>query len=169
MDGRTATKRNIDIISAIEKDALDSRSLWARIGDKIAVRAGQMWFIALHAIGFTGWIGFNLLEGPGNKAFDPYPFPLLNLIVALEAVFLSLFILMSQNRSNLQADQRNHLELQINLLAEQENTKMLQMLQALCAHHGLGISRDPEIKDLVKRTEPQAVLDELKSNLPQPE
>jgi uncharacterized membrane protein len=169
MDSRTATKRNIDIISGIEKDALDRRSLWARVGDKIAIRAGQMWFIALHAIWFTGWVWFNLLEGPGHKAFDPYPFSLLNLIVALEAVFLSLFILMSQNRSSLQAEQRNHLELQINLLAEQEITKMLQMLQALCVHHGLGIGRDPEVKELVQRTEPQAVLDELKSNLPQPE
>jgi uncharacterized membrane protein len=67
------------------------------------------------------------------------------MVVSLESIFPSLFILMSQNRSGLQADQRNHLDLQINLLSEDENTKMLQMLQALCEHHKLAIGSDPEI------------------------
>jgi len=101
-----------------------------------------------------------------GKPFDPFPYQFLTLVVSLESIFLSLFILMSQNRSTNQADQRNHLDLQINLLAEHENTKMLQMLQALCAHHGLAISSDPEIVQLAKRTEPQQVLEELKDNLP---
>ena len=88
------------------------------------------------------------------------------MIVSLESIFLSLFILMSQNRSGLQADQRNHLDLQINLLAEEENTKMLQMLQALCEHHKLSIANDPEIRAMGKRTEIHEVLTELKDNLP---
>ena len=70
--------------------------------------------------------------------------PLPAFVVSLESIFLSLFILISQNRSNLQADQRNHLDLQINLLSEEENTKMLQMLQAICEHHKLAIGKDPE-------------------------
>jgi uncharacterized membrane protein len=166
MDGRSTTQRNVEAISAMERDALDQRSLWARIGDTIAIRAGQMWFIAVHAIFFTGWIWTNLKAHP---PFDPFPFPLLSLVVALEAIFLSLFILMSQNRSSMQAEQRNHLDLQINLLAEHENTKMLQMLHALCVHHGLVIHKDPEIAELKVRTEPQEVLEQLKSTLPQQE
>jgi|SRR5579862_1104077 len=102
----------------------------------------------------------------GRVPFDPYPFALLTMIVSLESIFLSLFILMSQNRATLQADQRNHLDLQINLLSEHENTKMLQMLQAICAHHGLAISTDSEIAELVRRTEPKPVLEELRENLP---
>ena len=91
------------------------------------------------------------------------------MIVSLEAIFLSLFILMSQNRTGLQAEQRNHLDLQINLLAEDENTKMLQMLQAICEHHKLAIGNDPEIKAMAKRTEVKQVLSELQDNLPAPE
>lgn len=166
MDRRSTTQRNVEAISAMEREALEKRSLWARIGDGIAIRAGQMWFIALHAVFFAGWIWTNLKVHP---PFDPFPFPLLTLVVALEAIFLSLFILMSQNRSNIQAEQRNHLDLQINLLAEHENTKMLQMLHTLCAHQGLVIDKDPEIEELKARTEPQEVLEQLKSNLPQPE
>jgi uncharacterized membrane protein len=73
---------------------------------------------------------------------------------------------MSQNRNGLQADQRNHLDLQVNLLSEEENTKMILMLQALCKHHSLSIADDPEIAALAKRTNLQEVVDDLKRNLP---
>lgn len=88
------------------------------------------------------------------------------MIVSLESIFLSLFILMSQNRSSFQADQRDHLDLQINLLSEDENTKMLQMLQTLCEYHKLPIAGDPEIRAMAIRTEIKDVLSELKDNLP---
>jgi uncharacterized membrane protein len=88
------------------------------------------------------------------------------MIVSLESIFLSLFIMMSQNRSGLQADHRNHLDLQINLLSEHENTKMMQMLQALCEYHQLPIGKDVEITDLARRTELLEVLEDLKQNLP---
>jgi uncharacterized membrane protein len=147
----------------MEARALARRSLSARIGDTIATEAGKMWFILFHAVWFGVWLALN--RNP-KGAFDPFPFPLLTMIVSLESIFLSLFILMSENRSNLQADQRNHLDLQINLLSEDENTKMLQMLQALCAHHKLPIANDPEIQAMAKRTEVGDVLSELKQGLP---
>jgi uncharacterized membrane protein len=124
-----------------------------------------MWFIALHMVWFGVWLGFNV-RPRGKTTFDPFPFALLTMIVSLESIFLSLFILMSQNRSGLQADQRNHLDLQINLLSEDENTKMLQMLQALCEHHKLAIAADAEIQAMTKRTEIREVLSELENNLP---
>ena len=65
------------------------------------------------------------------------------------------------------ADRRNHLDLQINLLAEDENTKMLQMLQALCKHHNLSIGKDPEVVAMAERTEVRDVLTELEKNLPE--
>jgi uncharacterized membrane protein len=91
---------------------------------------------------------------------------LLTLVTSLEAIFLSLFILTSQNRANTQADQRSHLDLQINLLAKAEATASLKMLQALCAHHGLKIAHDPELKPLVQRTEPKTLVRELQTQLP---
>ena len=124
-----------------------------------------MWFIVLHFVWFAIWLFLNL-KAKGNSTFDPFPFSFLTMIVSLESIFLSLFILMSQNRSGMQADQRNHLDLQINLLAEDENTKMLQMLQALCEYHKLPIANDPEIQVMARRTEIKEVMTQLKDNLP---
>ncbi|MDZ4802257.1 MAG: DUF1003 domain-containing protein [Bryobacteraceae bacterium] len=167
MHTASAIDENIREISAVEKAALDSRSPAARIGDLIAWQAGKMWFIATHVVWFTIWIVYNLRSG--KTAFDPFPFSLLTMIVSLEAIFLSLFILMSQNRSGLQADQRNQLDLQINLLSEVENTKMIQMLQALCKHHQLPVAQDPEIEALALRTNLKQILESLRENLPTPE
>jgi uncharacterized membrane protein len=129
---QTPTYRNVMEIAKIEQAALDRRSRAERLGDLIATGAGRMWFIVLHLVWFVLWIGLNAT----TDGFDPFPFSFLTVLVSLESIFLSLFILMSQNRSARQADQRSHLDLQINLLSEHENTKMLQMRQALCATTG---------------------------------
>ena len=157
--------RNIAAICELEKKALAHRSLSARIGEVIATHAGRMSFIACHVAWFVAWIVLNL-RTRGRFSFDPFPFSFLTLIVSLESIFLSLFILMSQNRSAIQAEQRNHLDLQINLLSEDENTKMLQMLQALCEHHKLAIADDAEIQAMTKRTEVKEVISELNEGLP---
>jgi len=157
--------RNIAAICELEKKALARRSLSARIGDVIAAHAGRMWFIALHLVWFVTWIILNI-KPHGRFTFDPFPFSFLTLIVSLESIFLSLFILMSQNRSGVQAEQRNHLDLQINLLSEDENTKMLQMLRALCEHHKLAIADDSEIIAMTTRTEVKDVMSEIKDGLP---
>ena len=81
-------------------------------------------------------------------------------------MFLSLFILMSQNRASRREDARAHLDLQINLLAERENTLMLQMLQALCAERNLEIARHPELEFLTRPTDPKRVAEDLAANLP---
>ena len=146
----STTRRNIEAICELENAELASRSLSARVGDLIATEAGKMWFIVLHIVWFAAWMTLNL---KGSRfVFDPYPYSLLTMVVSLESIFLSLFILMSQNRTGLAADRRNHLDLQINLLAEDENTKILQMLQALCELHKLPIAADPEIMAMAKRT-----------------
>jgi uncharacterized membrane protein len=90
------------------------------------------------------------------------------MVVSLESIFLVLFLLMSQNRSSAQAEQRAHLDLQVNLLSEGENTKMLQMLQALCAHQGLAIARDPEVEKLAGQIDAADVIDEIKRHTVDP-
>ncbi len=110
MQTTSATSRNIRAICELEQKALARRSVSARIGDTIATQAGRMWFIILHMIWFAVWLALNI-KPHGKSTFDPFPFALLTMIVSLESIFLSLFILMSQNRSGLQADQRNHLGL----------------------------------------------------------
>ncbi|HLX42126.1 MAG TPA: DUF1003 domain-containing protein [Bryobacteraceae bacterium] len=165
MQDASTTRKNIRAISELEKAALADRSLSVHIGDLIAAEAGKMWFIIFHILWFAVWIGLNL-KGSAF-VFDPYPYSLLTMVVSLESIFLSLFILMSQNNSGLQADRRNHLDLQINLLAEDENTKILQMLRALCKYHNLPIGNDPEVAALAQRTQVEDVLTELKEHLPE--
>src|ERR1051326_8577852 len=112
MEPASPTYRNIATICELGKKALERRSVSAQIGDTIATQAGRMWFVIVHLIWFVAWIAFNI-HPKGKSTFDPFPFALLTMIVSLESIFLSLFILMSQNRSGRQADQRNHLDLQI--------------------------------------------------------
>ncbi len=165
MNKPSPTQRNIRAICELEKTALEKRSLSARVGDLIATEAGKMWFILFHVLWFVIWVALNL-KSPANSNFDPFPFSLLTMIVSLESIFLSLFILMSQNRTGRQQEERNHLDLQINLLAEDENTKMIHMLHALCEHNKLSIANDPEILLMMQRTEVNEVISDLKDNLP---
>jgi uncharacterized membrane protein len=81
---------------------------------------------------FTGWLVINTGHLFRFKPFDPYPFSFLTLVVSLEAIFLTVFVLMSQNRMARQADKRAHLDLQVDLLAEQELTVILYLLRAIC-------------------------------------
>lgn len=165
--GAPNTRRNVSAIIAMERAAIASRTTAERFSDAIASNAGRMWFVVAHAIWFSLWIIINTGKLPGITAFDPYPYQFLTLVVSLEAIFLALFILMSQNRANKQADSRSHLDLQINMLAEQESTKMLQMLQSLCEHHKLPIAKDPEVEVLKRPTQPADLAEQLKSSLPE--
>jgi uncharacterized membrane protein len=158
--------KNIETIMQIEQEFLRRRSRVDRISDMISRLAGSIGFVIAHVFGFTGWIVVNSGLVPGVIPFDPYPFSFLALTVAMEAVFLSTFVLMSQNRQNHQADHRAHLHLQIGLLAEQETTKILQMLQRVCDRLGLekGV-RDQELKEMVGETAVGVLAQELADNL----
>jgi uncharacterized membrane protein len=105
-----------------------------------------------------------------SRAFDPFPFTLLNLAVSLEAIFLSSFVLMTQNRMARQGDKRTHLDLQVNLLAEQELTTMLRMVYALCRQAGVHVDiRDEQVAELLKETDIQKLAVVLDKNLTQSE
>ena len=159
-------QRNIRAICELERLALERRSGPERLSDSIAYHAGRLWFILLHVVWFGVWILWSTGHLSSVPVFDPFPFAALTTIVSLEAIFLSLFILMSQNRTNRRADERAHLDLQVNLLAEHESTKMLQLLQALCAYHKLPEAYDTEVAELIKETEPAMLARELEKHLP---
>lgn len=161
-----ASSRNISAVSALEHAALAQRSAGERWADRVAATASKAWFAMLHVFLFARWMIVN--SGVSNGlVFDPFPFQLLTLVTSLEAIFLSLFILTSQNRAAAQGDQRNHLDLQINLLAEAESTAALKMLQAPCVHNGLSIAHDVEITRLLERTEPERLVQEIQKELPE--
>ena len=102
--------------------------------------------------------------------FDPFPFSLLNVLVSLEAIFLTSFVLMTQNRMTHQADKRAHLDLQVNLLAEQELTAILQMIYALCQQAGTCARvTDKRIEQLLKETDIVKLAVALEKELPSPQ
>lgn len=150
----------------MEKHALDRRSRTEKISDWIVSQGGRAWAVLAHGVWFGVWILWNVAAKPGPHRFDPFPFPALTTIVSLESIFLSLFILASQNRATHRADERAHLDLQVNLLAEREATKMLQLLRALCLHQGLDEASDAELKQLLQETEPASIARELERQLP---
>jgi uncharacterized membrane protein len=111
----------------------------------------------------------NTGEVSGVRPFDPYPFSLFAMIVAVEAVVLSSFILMRQNRMMRRGEHRDHLNLQVTLLAEKEITKVLQMVRAVCGKMGLeNIVADKEIRELSQNTSIESLSQTLEERLPGP-
>jgi uncharacterized membrane protein len=159
------TQRNIELIAQLETTAAAKRSTADRIADAITHFCGSVAFVYVHVVWFGGWMLWHFLPGlPQTVRIDPYPFQFLTFVVSLEAIFLSTFILISQNRQNRTAELRNHLDLQINLLSEQENSKMLAMLEALLRHHGL-VQPDPEVGSLEETTQPDILVQQIEQSL----
>lgn len=102
---------------------------WQRIADFIAAISANQWFVAFHVVWFGCWIGFNLVKGETGP--DPYPFGLLTMIVSLEAIFLSIFVLVSQNRSGEKDRIRADADYQVNLKAQHEIMQLHQKLDRL--------------------------------------
>jgi uncharacterized membrane protein len=141
---------NIRTMADLERQTLDHRTRIDRLTATVTRVAGSTPFIVLHAIWFLTWIVLNTIRA----GFDPYPYNLLNLVVALEAVFLTSVVLMTQNQMTRLADRRAHLDLQVNLLSEQELTAMLHMLHGLCTHAGVHVAiRDERVQQLLTETD----------------
>jgi uncharacterized membrane protein len=153
--------RNVDQIAKLEREQVHNRSLTERIAATITRAAGTATFALAHVAWFVGWIAVNAGLLRRVRPFDPFPFNLLTMIVSLEAIFLSIWILISQNHMSRQADRRAHLDLQVNLLAEQESTATLRLVRQLAAHLGLQVSESDD--SLVDETDVEhlaAVMDD---------
>jgi uncharacterized membrane protein len=157
-----AVEENVEAIKSWDRALLLRRSKIERFSDNITLAAAAGPSIVLHAIWFAAWIAINAGFVPVIRPFDPFPFPLLTMIVSLEAIFLSLFVLASQNRLAKQSDLRANLDLQIDLLAEREMTTVLQLLKDIANHLKVDTHVTHEqIADLIKRTDVKRLADEL--------
>lgn len=132
-----AAKNNVERVARLESEVLEARPLSARCAAGLMRVCGTATFALAHAVWFTAWIAINAGAIPGVPAFDPYPFNFLTLVVSLESIFLAIWILVSQNEMMRLADRRAHLDLQINMLAEQESTAAIRMLQRISEHLGI--------------------------------
>ena len=162
------TQYNIEAIAKLEHDALERRTLTERLSDVMTKLVGNLGFLLAHLIVIAGWSVLNLHVIPGLKAFDPFPFGILALVVSSESVFLTIFVLISQSRMARQAERRSHLDLQVGMLSEQELTTILQMLQKLCQHVGVNVdSSKQEVQSFSKTTDVHKLASELEDKLPE--
>jgi uncharacterized membrane protein len=131
------------------------------VADAITSFSGSIRFVWITVLLVGGWVGFNLAL-PEAARIDPFPFPLLTLVFSVEAIFLAIFILMSQSRAAPRvSEKRSQLDLQLNLLSEQENTKMLMMLEQIGNAVGAEISEGPEVGVLAQATQPEALSEQI--------
>lgn len=152
-------RRNIAEMRARREAALRDARPSDRIARRITDFAGSMGFVLLHLAAFGSWIGINTL-GPEGWRFDP-SLVVLAMAASVEAIFLSTFILISQNRMSAADSRRAELDLQINLLAEHEITRLIDLTTRIAGHVGLPGSDDPELSELRRDVEPGAVLETL--------
>lgn len=152
-------EQNVNAILELERSARAQRSKTDLVAEAIANFCGSMTFVWVHVCWFGIWITVNLL--PGVRHIDPFPFTFLTLVVSLEAIFLSTFILISQNHETKITERRNHLDLQINLLSEQENTKMIAMLQAIAEKVGANLEDVPDVDCLREDIKPERLAQQI--------
>jgi uncharacterized membrane protein len=145
-----------------ERRALEERqaTLSERISDAITRFAGSMTFVLIHAVAYGTWIAINVGIIPGLRPFDP-SFVMLAMEASVEAIFLSTFVLISQNRMMGAASKQSDLDLQINLLAEHELTRLVAMVEAMAKKFDVDIPAEDELAEIKQDVSPEAVLDGL--------
>jgi uncharacterized membrane protein len=162
------TQLNIDAIAKLEHEALERRTLAERTSDAVAKFIGSVAFLLLQVLIVLAWSAINLKLIPGVKAFDPFPFGILALVISSESVLLTIFVLISQNRMTRQADKRSHLDLQVGMLAEQELTTMLHMQHKICQRLGIDVYRSKhDLKGFSDATDVSKLASELEEKLPE--
>ncbi len=151
---KTSNRR---IIKTLETRANRSKSISERVADTLTAQFGTMWFLLFNAVFFISWLIINQGLIPGLPQFDPFPYGLLTTIVSLEAIFLAIIVLISQNRAARIADLREEIDLQINTIAEEEVTKTISLLVMLLKKNGIDVSNDPDIQMMIQPTDTQRI------------
>ena len=153
------TQANVRAMRELDELEGAKRGWSDRIADLLARACGHISFTIVHAVAFGVWMAWNTWGT--DRPPDPYPFTLLTLWASAEGIFLMSFVLISQNYQARVAERRNQLDLQINLLAEQENSKMLLLLEEIAKKVGAIRSDDPEVGVLVQATQPDTLAEQI--------
>jgi len=163
---QSPSRKNIEAIAQLERDALHRRSWAERFSENTVKFIGSIAFLLLNALLLGAWTLINLNLVPGIKRFDRFPFGILALILSAESIVLTIFVLISQNRLMRQSDRRAHLDLQVGLLAEQELTALVEMLQKLCEHAGVSADYSKHAESFGEATDVHKIARELDEKLP---
>ncbi|WP_102958997.1 DUF1003 domain-containing protein [Mangrovicella endophytica] len=153
-------ERNITALQKRREDEAARATREEKVAEAITGFTGSMRFVYLHLVLYGGWILVNLGILPVIPAFDP-SFVMLAMIASVEAIFLSTFVLISQNRTAAAQDKRADLDLQISLLAEHELTKLAEMVAEIREHLGIRTAVDREVPEVTRNVAPEAVMDAI--------
>jgi uncharacterized membrane protein len=146
-------QQHVDLIAKHEQEFLAQRTTTEKLGDRMASLIGSLGYVAMHILLVALWIGWNTLPIHAFPHFDPSPYPLLDVLLAFEAILVASFILMRQSRMSRRAEERDQLMLQILLLTEREITAVLGVDRQVAQTMGLHkIASDQEITQLSEQT-----------------
>ena len=134
-----------------------------RFANRLTLIASSTPFLVFHVAWFGAWIAWNVAAGPG--AFDPFPFGLLTMIVSLEAIFLSIFVLITQNRESAIAEVREEVSLAVTLRVEEEVTKLLQLVSGLYSRLGQQVAEDPELRQMLQPLDAEEIERDLTAQI----
>ncbi len=155
------TKKTIEdsqeIVTALKSKADAKRTGAERVADGIARVFGSIKFLTFHVIWFAIWVGINLGLVPSITPFDPFPFGLLTMVVSLEAIVLSIFLLISQSRASKVEDLRSEMDLRVDLITEEELTKAMEILAKIARKNKIDLSHDPHISRMLRPLEHEAI------------
>jgi len=151
---RRRRKAQIGAMRAVKAAHSRDRNWVERVADRMTRLASSTGFLIFHVLWFAAWMLFNTRLLP-IRPFDPFPFGLLTMVVSLEAIFLSIFVLMTQNRESYIAELREELALQVNLRMEAEVTKTLQLVAGLYTRLGHRVGEDPELHEMLQPLQPE--------------
>ena len=153
------------IIKSFEAKALKKRSFLIRIADTFTSFFGTIFFLVLNVILFIAWALINTNKIDGIQAFDKFPFPLLTTIVSLQAILLTIIVLMSQNRQNQTSTLRDELQLQVMLIAEKEITKVLKLTRMVLRKHGVDVKNDAELEEMIENIDESYIEKKLEQEI----
>jgi uncharacterized membrane protein len=160
------TRRNVAIIAEMEKAEAQIRTRSERLADSIADLVGSWPFIIGQTIVLGIWLVLNITAWVNH--WDPYPFILLNLVLAFQAAYTAPILMISQNRQAKISERRNHLDLQINMLAEQETTEILRLLRLLCGHNGVRLDDGQNAHAMAAETKHTDIIEQIRDKLEVP-
>lgn len=155
-----ALERNIQALVERRKREQSDASIQQKVADAITSFTGSMQFVYLHVFVFGFWIAANVRWLPGISPWDE-SFVVLAMIASVEAIFLSTFVLISQNRMAAEADQRAELDLQISLLTEHEITKVVALLNEMASKMEIDPRQNEELQEAASDIAPERVLDKI--------
>jgi uncharacterized membrane protein len=156
----SSLRRNIEVLRRRREEEEASAGAEERLARAITRFSGSMQFVYVHFVLYGAWILVNLGLVPGVRPWDP-TFVVLAMVASVEAIFLSTFILITQNRMAAAADRRAELDLQVSLLAEAEITKLVELVSEIAAAMEVPAARQGEIEEMKQLVQPEAVLDAI--------